>query len=134
MPKNLPGWGAWASDKRVPKWMKDAEKKAKTERAKALKSRRDAKLKHVVISEKYDKKAAQFNVESLPHGYASKAAYEGTMRQPLGLDVNTHGMFQKLNAPKVLKPTGSIIKPMKLPKHKAKEASTSKSSRKKKAR
>jgi len=127
VPKNLPGWGAWASEQRVPKWMQDAEKKAKAERTKALKNRRDAKLKHVVISEKFDKKAAQFNVESLPHGYASKATYEGSMRQPLGPDVNTVGMFSKLNAPKILKPTGSIIKPLKLPKQKQKSAGKSKS-------
>ena len=116
-PKNLPGWGAWGSDQRVPKWMKDAEKKAKAEKAKALKNRKDAKLKHVIISEKYDKKAAAFNVESLPHGFASKAVYEGTMRHPLGLDTNTDAMFSKLNAPKVLKATGAIIKPLKLPKN-----------------
>ena len=116
-PKNLPGWGAWGGDQRVPKWMKDAEKKAKAEKAKALKNRRDAKLKHVIISEKYDKKAAAFNVESLPHGFSSKAAYEGTMRHPLGLDTNTDAMFSKLNAPKVLKATGAIIKPLKLPKN-----------------
>jgi len=122
MPKNLPGWGTWAGDQKTPKWMKDAEKKAKAEKAKALKSRRDAKLKHVVISEKFDKKAAQFNVESLPHGFASKATYEGTMRQPLGLDSNTHGMFKKMNQPKVLKATGSIIKPFKMPKHKQKKS------------
>ena len=134
VPKNLPGWGAWASEQRTPKWMQDAEKKAKAERAKALKNRRDAKLKHVVISEKFDKKAAQFNVESLPHGYASKATYEGSMRQPLGPDVNTSGMFSKLNAPKVLKPTGSIIKPLKLPKQKQKSAGHGKSKSKSKAR
>ncbi len=134
VPKNLPGWGAWASEQRAPKWMQDAEKKAKAERAKALKNRRDAKLKHVVISEKFDKKAAQFNVESLPHGYASKATYEGSMRQPLGPDVNTSGMFSKLNAPKVLKPTGSIIKPLKLPKQKQKSAGHGKSKSKSKAR
>ena len=134
VPKNLPGWGAWASEQRTPKWMQDAEKKVKAERAKALKNRRDAKLKHVVISEKFDKKAAQFNVESLPHGYASKATYEGSMRQPLGPDVNTSGMFSKLNAPKVLKPTGSIIKPLKLPKQKQKSAGHGKSKSKSKAR
>ena len=119
VPKNLPGWGSWAGNQRVPKWMTDAEKKANAEKAKALKSRRDAKLKHVIISEKYDKKAAAFNVESLPHGYSSKAAYEGAMLHPLGIDTNTDTMFEKLNAPKVLKPTGSIIKPLKLPKNKA---------------
>lgn len=118
-PKNLPGWGNWADNQKTPKWMIEAEKKAKAERTKALKNRRDAKLKHVVISEKFDKKAAQFNVESLPHGFSTKATYEGTMRQPLGPDVNTPSMFAKLNAPKILKPTGSIIKPLKLPKQKA---------------
>jgi U3 small nucleolar RNA-associated protein 14 len=79
---------------------------------KAAKARRDASLKHVVISEKYDKKAAALNVETLPHGYDSKEVYEGAMRTPLGPDVN----FRDLTRPKILKNAGAVIKPMKFPK------------------
>ena len=83
---------------------------------KAAKARSDASLKHVVISEKYDKKAAALNVETLPHGYDSKEVYEGAMRTPLGPDVNTDKSFRDLTRPKILKNAGAVIKPMKFPK------------------
>lgn len=60
----------------------------------ALEGRRDAKLQNVVISERYDKKAAKFNVASLPFPYTSKAAFEGNMRQPLGAEFNTQTSFR----------------------------------------
>ena len=76
---------------------------------KAAKARRDASLKHVVISEKYDKKAAALNVETLPHGYDSKEVYEGAMRTPLGPDVNTDKSFRDLTRPKILKNAGAYV-------------------------
>ena len=78
-PKVMPGWGGWAEEqgrRPAPKWQRDAEKKAAKEKADAARNRRDASLKHVVICEKYDKKAAGFNVQALPHGFDSKAVYE----------------------------------------------------------
>ena len=117
----MPGWGGWADDQAkrpAPKWMRDAEKKAAKEKAEAAKNRKDAALKHVVISEKYDKKAANFNVETLPHGFDSKAVYEGSMRTPLGMDVNTDKSFRDLTRPKVLKNAGAVIRPMVFPKGK----------------
>ena len=99
-----------------PKWQVEAEKAAAREKAKALKRRADAKLAHVVVSEKFDKKAAAFNVEHLPHGFESRAVYEGSMRAPLGSDVNTDKAFRDLTRPKVLKNAGAVIRPMQKPK------------------
>jgi U3 small nucleolar RNA-associated protein 14 len=117
--KLMPGWGGWAEEQAkrpVPKWQIESEKKAAVEKAKALKARKDADLKKVIISEKYDKKAAAFNVEHLPHGFESKQVYEGQMRHPLGGDVNTDKSFRDLTRPKVLKNAGAVIRPMPAPK------------------
>jgi len=131
-PTLLPGWGAWEGERKsTPKWIIDQNNKADQEREKALKSRKDAKLKRVIISERYDKKAASYNVEALPHGFESKAVYEGSMRTPLGADVNTGKQFRKLTKPKILKPTGAIIAPIKMPKN-AKPPARAEESQKKK--
>ena len=119
LPKRMPGWGGWAEEQAKrppPKWQVEAEKAAAREKAKALKARADAKLARVVISERFDKKAARFNVEHLPHGFESKAVYEGSMRAPLGGDVNTDKSFRDLTRPKVLKNAGAVIRPPTLPK------------------
>ena len=131
-PTLLPGWGAWkGSVKSTPKWIIDQNKKADTIREKALKSRKDAKMKRVIISERYDKKAAAYNVEKLPRGYDSKAVYEGSMRTPLGADVNTEKQFRKLTKPKILKPSGAIIAPIKFPRNAKPPASEEQSAKKK---
>jgi len=117
-PKRMPGWGGWAEEQAKrppPKWQVEAEKAAAREKAKALKARADATLARVVISERFDKKAARFNVEHLPHGFESKAVYEGSMRAPLGGDVNTDKSFRDLTRPKVLKNAGAVIRPPTLP-------------------
>ena len=121
VPKQMPGWGGWAEDQArrpTPKWQIDAERKAKRLRDAAAKNRADANLTRVVISEKFDKKAAGFNVEHLPHGFDSKEVYEGSMRAPLGSDVNTDRAFRDLTRPKVLKNAGAVIRPTAFPKGK----------------
>lgn len=62
----------------------------------ALAARKDAKLDAVVISERYDKKAAKFSAPSLPYPYNSKEAFESSMRQPLGNEFNTHTSFRSV--------------------------------------
>ncbi|ACO65665.1 predicted protein [Micromonas commoda] len=119
VPKQMPGWGGWAdvqAKRGPPKWQLEAERKARATQQKALKARRDANLKHVVISERYDKKVAGFNVEHVPHGFDSKAVYEGSMRTPLGPDANTDKSFRDLTRPKVLVNAGAVIRPMTFPK------------------
>ncbi|CAL6397470.1 unnamed protein product [Bathycoccus prasinos] len=131
-PTLLPGWGAWEGERKsTPKWIIDQNKKADAIREKALKSRKDAKLKRVIISERYDKKAAAYNVEKLPRGYDSKAVYEGSMRTPLGADVNTDKQFRKLTKPKILKPSGAAIAPIKFPRNARPPTNDDESSKKK---
>mgnify|MGYP001791863850 CR=1 FL=1 len=58
-PLLLPGWGQWASvqkRKGLPTWMSKEHAEAKKKREAALKKRKDARLNHVIISEKVDKK------------------------------------------------------------------------------
>lgn len=58
-PVLLPGWGQWTDiqqKKGMPSWMLKEHENAKRKRDDALKKRKDANLKHVIISEKVDKK------------------------------------------------------------------------------
>jgi len=58
-PVLLPGWGQWThvQQKRgPPSWMLEEHDKAKRKREEALKKRKDSNLKHVIISERIDKK------------------------------------------------------------------------------
>ena len=91
--------------------MKEARDKASRERDEAIKSRKDAKSKNVVISEKWDKKAAKYHVASLPFPFDSKEVYESSIRQPLGREFNPDVSFKNLTRPAVIKSTGAVIKP-----------------------
>ena len=55
----------------------------------AAANRKDAKLKAVVISEAWDKKASKYNSASVPFPYDSRATYERSMRTPMGREFNT---------------------------------------------
>lgn len=62
-PVLLPGWGQWASvqkKKGLPSWMVKEHEDAKMKREAALKKRKDAHLKNVIISEKTVKKVSFF--------------------------------------------------------------------------
>jgi U3 small nucleolar RNA-associated protein 14 len=64
--------------------------------------RSDANKKHVVISEKRDKKAAKFQIRDVPYPYTSRAQYEASLATPLGKEWNTQTGFQKSTLPRVL--------------------------------
>lgn len=60
-PVLLPGWGQWThiqQKKGLPSWMLKEHDDAKRKREETLKKRKDAHLKHVIISEKLDKKVS----------------------------------------------------------------------------
>lgn len=60
-PVLLPGWGQWThvqKKKGLPSWMLKEHDLANKKRQEALKYRKDANLKHVIISEKLDKKVS----------------------------------------------------------------------------
>lgn len=61
----LPGWGQWThiqQKKGLPSWMLEEHENAKKKREEVLKKRKDANLKHVIISEKVDKKVRNLEI------------------------------------------------------------------------
>ncbi|EFJ43959.1 hypothetical protein VOLCADRAFT_121361 [Volvox carteri f. nagariensis] len=98
-PSGMPGWGAWASQQRNPKWMQAAKEKAAKIRADAAAGRKDANLKYVVISEKWDKKASKYMAPAAPFPFTNQEAYERSLRQPLGREYNPDAAFRDLTRP-----------------------------------
>ncbi|EMS48037.1 U3 small nucleolar RNA-associated protein 14 [Triticum urartu] len=114
-PALVPGWGQWThvQQKRgLPSWMVKEHEDAKRKREETLKSRKDAKLKHVIISEHVDKKAEKLLATNLPFPYTSNDVYENSMRMPLGPDFNPAISLSALNRPAIVKKPGVVIKPI----------------------
>ncbi|KAK9827643.1 hypothetical protein WJX81_002537 [Elliptochloris bilobata] len=111
-PSLLPGWGAWAGQQRTPAWMAAAQAKAQRRREDALAKRKDAKLPAVVVSERWDRKAAKYGTPAVPYPFDSRATYDRSLRQPLGRDFNTDAAFRNLTRPAVLKEAGTVIAPL----------------------
>lgn len=114
-PLFLPGWGQWThvqKKKGLPAWMVKEQNDAKRKREEALKRRKDANLKHVIISEKMDKKTEKLQTKSVPYPYTSKEVFEQSMRMPIGPEYNPVSTVGALNRPEVVKRAGVIIKPI----------------------
>ncbi|KAI0739334.1 Utp14 protein-domain-containing protein [Irpex lacteus] len=104
----LAGWGSWggAGTRKAPPKPELIKKVAGVD----PKSRADYYGKrHVIISEKRDKKAAKYQVKDLPYPYTSKAQFERSMDTPLGTEWNTRVGFQMGTLPKVVKKMGTVI-------------------------
>lgn len=65
--------------------------------------RKDAKYNNVIISEKKNKKASDYQVKDLPYPYTSVAQYEKRFENPLGSEWNSRGAHQKGTLPRVTK-------------------------------
>ncbi|KAK2965173.1 hypothetical protein RJ640_019928 [Escallonia rubra] len=109
-PVVLPGWGFWPGQerKRGRKKYDPAEEKRKED----LKKRKDAHLRHVIISEKLDKKAEKLHSKTVPYPYTSKEVFEQSIRMPIGPEFNPATAIGALNRPEVVKKAGVIIKPI----------------------
>ncbi|KAL2609839.1 hypothetical protein R1flu_028412 [Riccia fluitans] len=115
-PVTLPGWGQWAhiQQKRgQPAWIQREQERLKKSRDDALGKRKDAKLRHVIISEKVDKKASKFHAPTVPFPFNSKEVYERSVRMPIGREFNTDKAFRDMIRPTVIKSAGQIIDPIK---------------------
>ncbi|XP_009111292.1 uncharacterized protein C57A7.06 [Brassica rapa] len=115
-PVLLPGWGQpWPTNKRGYHQIKTTRKEedAQRKREEALKTRKDFRLKHVIISEKVDKKAEKLHTTTPPFPFTSKEVFEHSMRMPIGPEFNPSTVVGDLNRPEVVKKTGVIIKPVK---------------------
>ena len=118
--KVMSGWGSWAGmgapakKKWASKKYNKKKKKQQAEKDAAKEARRDADLKHVIINEKRNKRAAKYNVEAVPHPFKSRAHYEASLRNPLGPEWNTTDAHSALVRPKVIIDHGAIIDPIKM--------------------
>ncbi|KAJ8439499.1 hypothetical protein Cgig2_007016 [Carnegiea gigantea] len=115
-PLVLPGWGQWTDVQKkrgTPSWMLEGCANAKRKREEAIKKRKDAGLKHVIISEKVDKKAEKLHVKTLPYPFTSKEVYEQSIRMPIGPESNPAITARALTRPEVVKKAGVIIDPIK---------------------
>lgn len=116
-PVVLPGWGQWTHIQKkrgLPSWMLAEHERAKKKRDEDLKKRPDAHLKHVIISEKVDKKAENLQTKTLPYPFKDKEHFERSNRMPLGPEFNPATAIGELNRPDVVKKAGVSIKPIKL--------------------
>ncbi|KAM7255097.1 hypothetical protein ACFE04_020338 [Oxalis oulophora] len=103
-PALVPGWGQWTNVQRrkgLPSWMVNEHESSKKKREEALKKRKDARLKNVIISEKQDKKAEKLQSKTLPYPFTSKEVYEQSMRMPIGPDFNPATTVGALTRPDV---------------------------------
>ena len=91
------------------------------QREAAAAGRADSSLKYVVVSEKWDKKAAKYTTPAAPFPFNSPELYERSIRQPLGRQYNPDSAFRDLTRPAVLKPTGQVIQPLRFSESMAKE-------------
>eukprot|EP00850_Spirogloea_muscicola_P020872 SM000229S07508 [mRNA] locus=s229:181901:185230:+ [translate_table: standard] len=115
-PVSLPGWGQWTGVQKrrgPPAWLLRERAELERKREAALARRKDAKLKHVIISEKVNKKAAQYYSSSLPYPFTSKEAFESSLRTPIGRKFNTDVAFREMTRPAILTTPGAIIEPIK---------------------
>ncbi|KAI3966919.1 hypothetical protein MKX01_017570, partial [Papaver californicum] len=114
-PTLVPGWGQWThiqKKKGLPSWMVEEHAIAEKKREDTLKQRKDSHLKHVIISERLDKKAEKLYAATVPHPYVNKELYESTLRVPLGPEFNPATQAGALIRPEVVKKPGVIIKPI----------------------
>ena len=111
-PADLPGWGKWESERKTPKWILKARAKAEEQRKEALALRKDRKLKHVVISERDDKKSSKYTAQDVPYPFQKREDYERSIRTPLGGDFNSDKSHRDLTRPDVLTTTGVRIDPL----------------------
>ncbi|CAH8350367.1 unnamed protein product [Eruca vesicaria subsp. sativa] len=115
-PVLVPGWGNWTNIQRkigISKHELQKHEAEKKEWEQGLKKRKDARLNHVIISEKVDKKAEKLHTTTLPYPYTSREVFENSMRMPIGPEFNPSTILAELNRPEVVKKTGVIIKPVK---------------------
>ncbi|OVA12705.1 Small-subunit processome [Macleaya cordata] len=101
-PVLIPGWGQWThiqKKKGLPSWMLEEHENAKKKREDALKKRKDSHLKHVIISERLDKKTAGLHTKTLPFPFKDEHVFEQSIRKPIGPESNPAATVAALTRP-----------------------------------
>ncbi|GAA97707.1 uncharacterized protein L969DRAFT_26806 [Mixia osmundae IAM 14324] len=106
----LPGWGSWGGKAAKKKSVKKTF--VKKHEGVAAEDRKDAKLKHVIISERTDKKANKYALKDLPYPYTSAAQLEHKLAQPLGPEWVTRTIQKQVTMPSVLVRPGVVVQPV----------------------
>lgn len=109
----LPGWGSWGGA--GVKKNKNKKKILKVTKGIDAEKRKDAKLSHVIINEKLNKKAEKYRVTSVPFPFKTMEQYERSISQPVGSEWNTRETFMKMTKPRVITKLGKVIDPLKAP-------------------
>ena len=68
--------------------------------------------RHVIVSEKRNKKATHLTTAGVPFPFSSREQYERSLRQPLGREWNTGASHKALVAPAVKVAKGAVIDPI----------------------
>jgi len=114
----LPGWGGWGGQgtrpsRRMQQLAAQEKKRVEEQRQVALKARKDAHLKHVIINNRADKKSAKYTTPAVPWPYTSKDQYDKAMRTPIGKEWNTVDAHREMSKPKIIVKAGVMIEPIK---------------------
>ncbi|KAI8988151.1 small-subunit processome [Mycotypha africana] len=109
----LPGWGSWGGA--GVRENKKKKKIIKVTKGIDADKRKDAKLAHVIINEKLNKKAEKYSSTNVPFPFKTMEQYERSISQPVGSEWNTRQTFMKLTKPRVITKLGKVIDPVKAP-------------------
>ena len=110
---SMPGWGAWAGEGSNALNKPARKKKSKNTKQSEFKSKRsDGNLPHVIISQKFNKKAVKYMVPKVPHGYRDASQLEETLTVPLGPEWNSSKVHLTQNLPAVRTKLGTNILPI----------------------
>jgi len=113
----LPGWGTWSGA-----GIKARKEKQRQEAQAALleqsivaaaNQRQDAKLQHVIINDKKQKKSVKLMSAVVPYPFETREQYEASMKMPIGPEWNTANVFTNRIKARVHTKQGHVIKPMK---------------------
>ena len=107
---NLPGWGSWAGQGTPV--VKKKPLKPSQRRAKPSEPRKDANLKHVIISEARDSNISKHQVKHISHPFTGIEQYEATQRVPVGRLWNSEDSYHNMIRPHVTVETGEVIPPL----------------------
>lgn len=91
---------------------KPAKKFVKVVPGIAADARADAKLAHVIISEKKDRKAQKYVLKDLPFPYTSAAQHEHKLRTPLGPEWAASTTVRDRTRPSIEIKPGVTIRPV----------------------
>ena len=114
---DLPGWGSWSGLGAKPNRWAEERKVSAAEARKAIVEaaaarRKDAALRNVIVSEKRDKKAAQFTTAGVPFPFSSREQFERSLRAPIGKEWNTAASHKAMTAPAITTVKGALIAPI----------------------